>query len=280
LPELPEVETIAQGLRPQILDIPIVKLHLSQPAILAGPFSKCWSIPADALQTARIQNIRRRGKRLLFFTDRSFGMIVQLGMTGNLGIVPTTQPKTKHTHFIINFINGNDLRFIDPRRFGRLWFVEALNPQSIESQMLSLGFGKLGPEPWDITLDYLTDALQCHRPIKSFLLDQQQIAGLGNIYADEALFLSAIRPQRLCRKIKPKEIKALRLNIRKLLRRAIRLGGTTFNDYRNAYGHSGDFQNLLNVYQQTGQPCPRCGYIIKKIVIAGRSSHFCPKCQL
>lgn len=278
MPELPEVENIAQGLRNEIVSLTIEQLVVRKPIIIAGPYRRHWRRAAEKLQSATIKSVVRRAKRLIILTDPSFALVVQLGMTGKFAIAPTESPKPKHTHFFINLSDNKQLRFIDPRRFGRLWLLDVTNG-TMEQSMLDAGMTRLGPEPADITLPAFRQILHSQRPIKSLLLDQTRIVGLGNIYVDESLFSAGIHPSQPAASLTPDQAAKLRRAVRSVLRRAIIAGGTTFSDFRNAYGEPGRFLKFLRVYQRTGQPCRKCRTPIARLVITGRSTHFCPHCQ-
>ena len=279
MPELPEVENIALGLRQEIISLVIEKAYVHQPLILRGPYAHTPRRVATALAATEITAVTRRAKRLIITTNTTYSIIVQLGMTGTFRITPTNQPRPPHSHWSLKLSDSRYLQFIDPRRFGRVWLLDYLDPTNPDPIMLAAGLGKLGPEPFDINPLQFQNLLSSIRPIKSLLLDQTRIAGLGNIYADESLFAANIHPATLANQIdKPSANRLLRA-IKTTLRRAITHGGTTFSDFRNPYGDPGRFLNMLRVYQRTSQPCKRCKTPIDRLVISGRSSHFCPNCQ-
>ncbi len=279
MPELPEVESIATGLDRQISQATITSFDIHQPLILRGPYQAAWKKKVKLLIDKRITRVYRRAKRLIIATDSTTVIIVQLGMTGKFLINTSADAMEKHTHIILKMSNNKEIRYIDPRRFGKVWFID--NPNDcIESAMLDAGMTQLGPEPFDLTAKTIHPILNANRPIKSLLLDQIKIAGLGNIYADEALFDSKIHPLTISNRIRPEQSAKLVKSIQKVLRKSISLGGTTFRDYKNPYGDIGTFVKILKVYQRTGQPCKRCKTPIEQIKITGRSSHFCPTCQV
>ena len=280
MPELPEVENIAQGLRQEIVGQTIQSLSLKKPVILRGPYRRRFRQAARTLTNAKITAVTRRGKRLIITTDKDLALIAQLGMTGRFSLTTPAAPREKHTHFIINFNNNLQLRFIDPRRFGRLCFLDHLDPNNPDPAMEAAGFGKMGPEPQTITAKQFSKILTAKRPLKSLLLDQSRIAGLGNIYVDESLFAAQLHPLTLACDINVDQAKKLRAAIRTILKKSINHGGTTFSDFRNAYGDAGNFRKKLKVYQRNYLPCPKCKTPIKSIRIVGRSSHFCPNCQI
>ena len=277
MPELPEVENIAKGMRSEIVGHRIRELVIGNPVIVKGSYPGSWRKAAVKVTGGRITGAVRRAKRLILFTDKDLAILVQLGMTGKFLL--RKPDKEKHIRFYIKLSGGKNLWFIDVRRFGRVWFVEGLTEENMDEVMEQAGLGKLGPESDSIKAKEFQEILRCHRPIKSLLLDQAKIAGLGNIYADESLFLAGIYPGILAGKLNSIQAKNLRKSIRDVIRKAIAHGGTTFSDFRNAYGDMGGFRKLLKVYQRTGEPCRKCKTAIERIRIGGRSTHFCPKCQ-
>ena len=279
MPELPEAENIAQGLRCEVVGLRITGLTVHQPLILRGPYSDRWRKAAGRLKGSTITGVTRRAKRLVLATDGEAGMVVQLGMTGSVRILPGQDRLVKHTHFVLKLSDRRQLRFIDPRRFGRIWFVAGLDAQRPDDAMTAAGMSRLGPEPMDISQQGVEEILLSKRVVKNLLLDQTRIAGLGNIYADESLFLSGIHPATRCERIDRERAARLRRSIRRVIRSAIKHGGTTFSDYRNAYGQAGRFLGRLQVYQRSGAPCRVCRTPIERLVISNRSSHYCPHCQ-
>lgn len=278
MPELPEVENIAQGLRNEIVGLRIEQLVIRKPVILEGPHRRRWRIAAKALEGHEISAVTRRAKRLIMVVEPGAIVLVQLGMTGQFCLAQAETPLPKHAHFFIKLSDNRQLRFVDARRFGRLWLLDAANGD-LEDAMLAAGMTSLGPEPFDMTVRQFGQMLQSQRPIKNLLLDQTRIAGLGNIYADESLFAAGIHPCRPAAKLTSDEAARLRRTVRSVLRRSIDAGGTTFSDFRNAYGEPGSFLRRLRVYQRTGLGCRKCRTPIERVVLSGRSSHFCPRCQ-
>ncbi len=278
MPELPEVENIARGLRSEVVNLYMEKIYIHKPLIVRGPFHPHPHQAARALQNARITAVTRRGKRLIILTDKDLSLLIQLGMTGKFILAEAGAPAEKHTHFSIKLSNNNYLRFIDPRRFGRLWFFKPIDG-NLDKSMLEAGLSQMGLEPFQFTPSKFHQLLQNQRLIKTILLDQSRIAGLGNIYVDESLFAAGIYPATICNKITYEQSARLLSMIKKTLRRAIAGGGTTFSDFRNAYGDMGKFLSQLLVYDRSGLPCKICQTPVKKIVISGRGTHFCPRCQ-
>ncbi len=277
MPELPEVENIAMGLSEVIPGKTVKSVNLRRSDILCVPQGAKESI--DVLVGQKVLSVSRRAKRLIISFSRGTALLIQLGMTGRFVITDPKAELEMHAHLVINLSGNIQLRFVDHRRFGRVWLYPRLDISNPDRQMISAGMGKLGPEPFDISSRQFYNILQSQRVIKNLLLDQTRIAGLGNIYADESLFDSGIYPETIASEISEKQADNLLKSIRKILKKAIRAGGTSFSDYRNAYGDMGNFVKMLKVYQRTGLACRTCGTEIKKIVISNRSTHFCPKCQ-
>jgi formamidopyrimidine-DNA glycosylase len=270
MPELPEVETVVRTLRPGLTGKTVAQVTLLRPGIIRSPNI---DLPSK-LTGVRIQSIHRRGKKILISLDNRCTLCIHLGMTGQLTVEHPGSPLRSHTHLILTFKADPDhqLRFRDPRRFGGVWWLACDQPPD----------ANLGPEPLSIRPLELARRLQhTRRPIKSALLDQSLLAGLGNIYADESLFAAAIHPRSPANQLSPEQIRRLTRAIKKILRQAIRLGGSSLSDqgYTDANGRSGQFQNHHQVYGRKNHPCPRCRTPIRRIVLAGRSTHFCPQCQ-
>jgi len=274
MPELPEVETVAEGLRRRALGRRITSVEVRHPAVIVGSAEEF----AATLEGRRLVKVSRKGKALaleLSALDNSLPrfLLVRLGMTGQFTVTPCEAPLKPHTHVRLALEDGcEELRFRDVRRFGRL--------RSCTREELEEVLGGLGPDAQQVTETQFLAAMRSrHGAIKSWLMNQRLVAGLGNIYADEALFQAGIHP--LAQPGRVSRAKALQLYqaVRKVLERAVRLGGTTFSDYLDAEGRPGEFLRMLRVYQRTGQPCRRCRHIVRRVVVAGRSSHFCPRCQ-
>jgi formamidopyrimidine-DNA glycosylase len=284
LPELPEVESIAAGLREAVLGKPLARIDVRRPAIIKGPHRRRWRRFLTNMAGHPIARITRRAKRLIITADNRLTLLFQLGMTGKFLIGTQFEPpadgKTgKHTQALLNFSDNSHLRFVDTRRFGRLWLFDTLDPDDPDPAMDDAGMGPLGPEALDVRIAAFRQTLRTTRPVKSLLLDQTRIAGLGNIYADEALFAAGIHPTTPAAHIDQQAAHRLLREIKSVLRRAIRAGGTTFSDYRTPYGDMGRFQHRLRVYQRHGRPCAKCATPIERIVLVGRGTHFCPTCQ-
>jgi formamidopyrimidine-DNA glycosylase len=278
MPELPEVETVARGLDKRIAGDTIESVWLgSKPE----PLKSSPAEIAAVLEHSLIARVRRAGKHIVFDLEgkKRKGRtvrgqwIVHLGMTGQLLIASPTVETAKHTHAVVKLASGRELRFVDPRRFGRLAVVQ------IESQDGS-GFSAPGDEPLEAkTDDFITLFRHRKTPIKSALLNQKLLSGVGNIYADEALFRAGVRPRRRASSLTRSELQKLHAGLLAVLREAIKLGGSSINDYVDAEGRAGFFQLKHRVYGREGKPCLVCKTPIKRVIIAGRSSHYCPHCQ-
>jgi len=270
MPELPEVETIAGQLAAALPGAIIETVHIHRADVIHHGGRRL----VEKLTGGRIAAIDRHGKRLILRLSNGGELVIHLGMSGRLTLVPTAEPLLPHTHARFTFRGRTvELRFRDPRRFGGIWFFNA-------SEEKSRGRLKpLGPDALSIRVPVLRQILQRGRQIKALLMDQQAISGLGNIYCDEALFSARIHPLSRAADLADREVRQLACAIRKVLRASIESGGSTLNDYRRADGREGAFQNMLRVYDREGAPCKRCGAKIQRILAAGRSTHFCPKCQ-
>lgn len=273
MPELPEVETILQTLREKLAGLSFTAVRILQPGVIHTPAADQFE---KMISGAKILKLSRRGKYLLFHLSKGLTLVIHLRMTGRLLYHAAGEPAPEYTHVIFYLDNGDEMRFADMRRFGRLWLVP-------ESKLVELaGFKSLGIEPLDqmFTSDFLIKEMRRrHTRIKPLLLDQSFIAGLGNIYADEALYRAGINPEQSCNTLAPRDITRLFHAIRTVLQDGIKYKGTTVRDYVDADGREGSYQDLLKVYKKAGQPCPRCGKPIEKKKIGGRGSYYCPRCQ-
>lgn len=270
MPELPEVETTVRALRQPLVGRTVIGMRNDWPRHLATP-------PLSAFQ-ARIvgkqfRSIDRRGKYLVFNLSDHETLLIHLKMSGYLEVVPGDDSANKHVHTIFELDNGYELRFEDTRKFGRVYLVQ--DPETV--------LGQLGPEPLSdkFTPTTFYSMLQGRkRIIKPLLLDQTFLAGVGNIYADEALYYAKIRPTRIANELSRSESDALHAGIQKALNLGISKKGATISNYRSPDGSSGEMQNEFIVYGRAGEPCERCGGIIERIVLGSRSTHFCPQCQV
>ncbi|MGO9211440.1 MAG: bifunctional DNA-formamidopyrimidine glycosylase/DNA-(apurinic or apyrimidinic site) lyase [Terriglobales bacterium] len=277
MPELPEVETIARGLAQNLTGDVIESVWLgSKPEPLKSPPGEI----VRALEQARISGVRRVGKHIVVDLSRQSPVasrqkkpkrqaqwIVHLGMTGRLLIAQPDVAVAKHTHAILRLRSGRELRFVDPRRFGRLAVVR----HSFEAP---------GSEPLDVGVESFAGLFRQRKtPIKSALLNQSLLSGIGNIYADESLFRAGVRPRRRAASLTRAELQRLFVAVQEVLNEAIAAGGSSVSDYVDSNGDAGFFQFQHRVYGREGEPCLVCRTPIKRIVIAGRSAHYCPKCQ-
>ncbi|MGD8375146.1 MAG: bifunctional DNA-formamidopyrimidine glycosylase/DNA-(apurinic or apyrimidinic site) lyase [Acidobacteriota bacterium] len=272
MPELPEVETIRRGLEPllrgrRFRDATLRERRLREPVR-----------PAELrrLQGARIDQVRRRSKYLLLDTSEGDTLLIHLGMSGQLWVSEDSRPARAHEHLALRLDDGRQLRFADTRRFG---MVRVLRTRGLDRHPRLRG---LGPEPLEeaLTAAGLHAATRGRRkPVKNLLLDTREIAGVGNIYACESLHRAGIHPRRQVHRIGPAGWTRLVASLREVLLEAIDMGGTTLRDFRNAEEQAGYFAISLRVYDREGQPCPREDGIVRRIVQAGRSTFFCPRCQ-
>ena len=271
MPELPEVETIARTLAPAAVGRTIAGIDLLYRPLLRTGSRKTLA----ALAGRRVLGVRRRGKMLLISCEGGRTLVFHLKMTGQFLFAPMSDPRDKHTRLIIRFAEGRDeLRFRDVRKFGFLLCLEG-EPESSCGEL-----ARLGPEPLEIGLPDFAGLLRTRKGrIKSLLLDQARIAGIGNIYADEMLFDARIHPETPASSLRRPAVERLYHSMRKILASAIEAGGSTVQDYRDAAGNPGGFQLEHKVYDRTGEPCIACGSPLRMKRIGGRSSHFCPRCQ-
>jgi len=270
MPELPEVETTRCGIIPHVEGQKIDQVTIRH-------FQLRWPIPdnlAEILTSQTVHSIKRRAKYLLFQCD-SGTLIIHLGMSGHLQIVSESDPIAKHSHLDIKLDNGEILRFTDPRRFGAvLWTSDAIEQHPL--------LNHLGPEPLSdkFSAHYLHKISRNRRTtIKTFIMNGKHVVGVGNIYANEALFLSGIHPKLLAGKLSKAKATILVDIIKEVLEKAIKAGGTTLKDFKNSEGKPGYFAQQLNVYGREGEVCTQCGTHIKHFKEAQRATFFCPKCQ-
>lgn len=261
MPELPEVETVARSIA-RIVGRRIVSVEFTCTRILRGDPGQM----SAALAGRKIRGIRRRGKFIVIDLDAGYCFVVHLGMTGKLLLGGTPG---RHTHAVVNLDRGV-LRYEDPRQFGRLEVSHGL-PARLE---------KLGPEPLEVTIVEFAARLKRRKArIKSVLLDQHFVRGVGNIYADEALFRAGIHPLAIAARLRPERVQRLHQAVVEVLTEAIQKGGSSISDYVDAEGRRGFFQFEHRVYQRTGEPCVTCGAPIRRTLVAQRGTHFCAKCQ-
>ena len=271
MPELPEVQTIVDELRPRLLGRSFTGLETDwAPALAGAPLPQFRA----RLVGQRILEVRRRGKYLLYALSSGEALLIHLMMTGRLSVVPGSEPCDRYTHVRFRLDDGSELRLQDVRKLGRVYVVA--DPDHV--------LGHLGPEPLteEFTLEQFRNRIGQRRGrLKSLLLNQRFLAGLGNIYSDEALFAAALHPLRRADSLTEQEIERLYQSIQRVLASAVAELGTTLGDaaYRRPDGQAGNYQNLLQVYDREAKPCPLCRTPIQRIVVGGRGTHFCPRCQ-
>jgi len=272
MPELPEVETVRRALEIGLVGLDVSRVR-GRPVMMRRPLDP--SFIASRIEGRRFAAPRRRGKFLLLDLDGGGSLMVHLGMSGKLLLGDAEEPRPNHTHLVLDLSDGRELRFVDPRRFG---FAVWLDPGDERSDP---SLSALGIEPLDPALeDCLPPLLKARRsPVKSLILDQRLIAGIGNIYAAESLWRAGIRPDRHGRRTSITRLRRLMREVRTVLQEAIDQGGTTLRDYATPDGNAGYFKVKLNVYGREGEPCPTCGAVLKDTRIAGRATVWCPQCQ-
>ncbi len=273
MPELPEVETIRKTLQELVNNKTIAAVSVFWPKIIKHPEEHKQFM--DALVGQKIEDVGRRGKFLIIYTD-DFALVSHLRMEGKYGLFQKDEPIDKHTHVIFHFTDGTELRYKDVRKFGTMHLY--LKGQEFDTLPLS----QLGPEPMsdEFTIEVLAKRLsKTKRNIKAALLDQKNVVGLGNIYVDEALFRSKIHPERQADSLTEEELTTLHKEIIATLSEAIEKGGSTIRSYVNSQGQIGMFQLELFVYGRKGEECKVCGSSLERIVSGGRGTVFCPTCQ-
>jgi len=271
MPEMPEVETVVRGLQRVIPGKTIQSVYINSPKIELDN-QPGW---LDILKGKQFLAVRRRGKNILIDLSGGYTLWVHLKMTGHLYYFPKSSEIGKHDLMIFTLKNDNfALRFNDYRRFGRIRLFKT------DEILQQKGLVELGPEPLEISKQgFISLFKNKQRMIKPALLDQTFIAGLGNIYADETLYLSRIHPRKMTNRISTAKLEALYDNMRRTLKKAVRLMGTSFDSYAGVDGEPGGYQSYLLAYGREGEPCRRCGTKIKREKIGSRSAHFCPRCQ-
>ena len=267
MPELPEVETTRRGIADHVIGQSVASVVIRERALR-------WPVPQDLparICGRTIHNVRRRAKYLLLDVDNG-SVLIHLGMSGSLRLVALAEPARKHDHLDIVLCDGKALRLHDPRRFGAvLW-----TPSDTGHPLLR----DLGPEPWDATGEYLFSRSRNRRQsIKSFVMDSRIIVGIGNIYASEALFDAGIRPRRAAGRLARAQFQRLQASLVAVIERALAFGGTTLRDFVSASGDPGYFRQELKVYERANEPCRTCRTPIRRIIISGRSTYYCPLCQ-
>ncbi len=276
MPELPEVETVARGLQKQIAGRRILSITFGKTDFIDNPGQIEKELPGRA-----ICGVVRYGKFLLLRltakedageTDRESALLVHLGMTGMLRTQPAGEAHTKHTHVVALLDDGRELRYTDPRRFGRMAYL-AGGPLQEELR-------RFGADPLEAGLEEFTARIRGKRArIKALLLDQRVLRGVGNIYADESLWKARIHPKRLGARLRKEQVKELYRALQGILERAIVMRGSSIADFLDVDGQPGEYQRHHRAYGREGKPCFRCKTQIKRVIVAGRSSYFCPQCQ-
>ncbi len=270
MPELPEVENYRRDLNEMLQGRHFVSAYVDWPNQVSTPSVEALKrrLPGQA-----IESVGRRGKYLLFSLSSGDALLIHLKMSGRLMIEPASAPSDPHAHVIFRLDDEEELRFHDPRKFGRVYLVD--DPSEV--------VGNLGPEPLgdDFTVACFTAMLATRRArLKSLLLNQEFLAGLGNVYADEALHVAGLHPLRTADTLDADDIERLHAAIRSTLQRAIQHRGTSFSwVYRDAFGEPGAYQEQLLVYGRTGELCEQCGTLIERTEVGQRGTHFCPRCQ-
>lgn len=290
MPELPEIESLRRSLAPDLLGHALTLDRLYRPDIVRaswnGPLSRRGRqtlTPPEQLSLSKVQRLERRGKQLAIVGEDGRVLCVQLGMSGRLLLSQSTQPQPPHTHAQwsvrpIDPVRGSHasslvLRFVDPRRFGGLGAFESFEA------LLQRAWSRLGPDALDLADSDLRRLARGRRSIKATLLDQAALAGVGNIYADESLFLARIDPARRAGSLREHECDRLAAAVRAVLSRAVESGGSTLRDYVDAQGRPGSAQSHHNVYGRSGQPCPLCARPLRSRLLAQRTTVWCPFCQ-
>ena len=270
MPELPEVETVKNGLKKKVLNKKITSCKVLYENIIAYPNKDKF---IKLIKGETINDIKRRGKFLLFELDNYY-LISHLRMEGKYFIKEPNEALNKHDHVVFTLNNKEELRYNDTRKFGKMHLVK-------KDELGLTPLSKLGLEPWDenLTKEYLKEKLNKNKAIKTLLLEQSIITGIGNIYADEILFLSKIHPETKGYELTNKNLIDIIENTKKVLEKAIESGGTTIHSYTSVDGITGRFQQELLVHSKQKEPCPVCKTEILKIVVNGRGTYYCPKCQ-
>ena len=272
MPELPEVETVRRSLQPFLIGHRIIEVtRIAWPGTIAEPSPEEFSARMEGREIVAID---RRAKYLIIHLDQDEALVVHLRMTGQLTVVEAEAEPDKHTHVVLRLDTGQQMFYRDTRKFGRMWLLDREGLAALDR--------KLGPEPLDdaLTAEAFRALIRRRKGrLKQLLLDQAVIAGLGNIYVDEALWLAQLHPLATVGMISDAQIDALYAAIREVLASGIDKRGTTFSNYRDALGAKGSNQNYLNVYNRANQPCLRCGSSIEKIVVVQRGTHICAYCQ-
>lgn len=271
MPELPEVEKIKRILEPQLTGRVINSLSVNRPEIIEHPSLNAFNA---AVTGEKIVSMDRRGKYLFIVLEKGCKIVLHLRMTGCLLVTPPDHPLEKHTHLVFRLDDENQLRFQDVRRFGRFWLLQKNEEDTVS------GVHKLGPEPYELNDDYLSGILaKRKRAVKECLLDQRLIAGIGNIYADEILYMARLHPRRSAGTLSSRECERLAAAIVSVLTRAVEENLMTPEEYLAGKGRDYRNASTFQVYGHAGEPCQVCGNVLCRTVVAGRGSVYCPSCQ-
>jgi formamidopyrimidine-DNA glycosylase len=281
MPELPEVEVIRRDLEKEVVgrQIRSVEVRNTKNAMRVIRRHRKRRELEEPLTGTRVTGIERRGKYLVFHLDSDLALVVHLGMSGQLLQTSRSEGIQNHTHVVFDLSGGGQLRFVDPRTFGEI-FVTTKDESGDIKELRSLG---LDPLENHLTWQHFSEFLAAHKiKLKSLLMDQRFVAGIGNIYSDEILFLAGLHPGRGCDSLSDQEVRRLYRAMQEVLQEAIRYRGTSAEDeqYRDLYGAVGEYRPFLQVYQRQGQPCRRCRTPIQRARWSNRSMYFCPKCQV
>jgi formamidopyrimidine-DNA glycosylase len=270
MPELPEVEEVRRSLEPHVLDVRIVGVRAVRRDFLVESGGKVATVVGQA-----VGRTVRHGKKLFcVMGEGGATLLFHLGMSGRIDAVPAGEKVLKHTHFVLELAGGMEVRFRDPRRFGGVWFYP-----SLEAALKKEVKGKMGPDALELKKEDLAHWKKTRGRIKQRLLGQKDVAGLGNIYVDEALWMCGVHPLQRVSRIKAEKVEELVGAIGKVLRQSIEMGGTTLRDYRNVADQPGRFAMELRAYGRGGLACGRCGTAMRQMVVAGRTTVFCGHCQ-
>ena len=275
MPELPEVETVARGLRKEVAGRRILSITIGKSDFIDNPADIERELPGRI-----IREVQRYGKFLLLRLttgektgqeDEESALLVHLGMTGMLWPRPVSEPQLKHTHVVMLLDDGRELRFIDARRFGRIAY---LAKDVLRKELL-----RFGADPLEVELEEFQKRMHRRARVKALLLDQRVLRGVGNIYADESLWKAKIHPAHLGMRLAPTQVKELYRALQDILQKALVLRGSSISDFLGADGQPGEYQRHHRVYGREGKSCSRCKTPIRRVIVAGRSSYFCPNCQ-
>ncbi len=272
MPELPEVEIIRGQLARELRGARISSCEVLLPRLVKYPTALGFR---RGVRGREVREVRRRGKYLLFALDGDRELVIHLGMTGSLLLLPRGGERPRHTHILFHLEDGRDLIYVDPRTFGETALVRRGDYRSLPC------LSRMGPEPLadDFTPSRLAAALRGKCRVKAALMDQARLAGLGNIYADEALHRAGIHPLRRVDTLRGRDVARLHAAVREVLDEALESGGSSVSDYVDLQGERGNFQERHLVYRRAGEPCRACGEIIRRETVSGRGTYFCPCCQ-